>query len=119
MRRAGRARRYELVDLADLAGAVHVRMACQNLLDERASRARHADDKDGRLRIGTPAGYVLEVLAIVQTDYSVNDRLMLGSVESETALFHNSFAGAVCLVETPKRLVIFALAIEYCRQGKA
>ena len=49
-RRARPAARHaggEPADLGQLAGAVHLAVAGENLLDERRSRARHADDEDG------------------------------------------------------------------------
>ena len=70
---------------SQLAGPENPGMACQDLLDERGARPRHANDEDGPLRIQTPPAHPREELGGERREQTVDEQLVRRRVESHPA----------------------------------
>src|SRR5579862_1765502 len=105
--------------MTQLAGTKDARMAGENLLDERASRARHADDKNRRFRLESPSAHFAKVGWIIRGNDVGNPGTMLGGVESAVAFDQVALPQNVRLLEIREGLIVFALFLVYRGQGKA
>jgi len=107
-------RLHDPAHIVELARAVDLRVAGEDLLDQRGARARHADDEDGQLRLTSGAVHAREELGAECRDHAADVRARrVGLVQARGLL--QIVAGLV----VPEGGIVVARIVVDLGEGKA